>query len=66
LNKNFTNKKETKSKIQHLKNLNMKKLLYILILAITRMATISSCTEENVTPRTDNPPAGAGSAPKGS
>ncbi|MEK6780444.1 MAG: hypothetical protein AABY93_01980 [Bacteroidota bacterium] len=44
----------------------MKKLIYILILVVTSMATITSCTEENVTPRTDTPPAGSGSAPKGS
>ena len=42
---------------------NMKKLIYILILVVTSIATFSSCTEENVTPRTTG--SGSGSAAKG-
>ena len=44
----------------------MKKLIYTLILVVTSFATFTSCTEENVTPRTgDAPPAGSPSATKG-
>ncbi len=44
----------------------MKKLFYILLLVVTSFATFTSCTEENVSPRTgDAPPAGSGSATKG-
>lgn len=51
------------------KNLNlinlkyMKKLIYILILVVTSIATFSSCTEENVTPKTTG--GSNGSATKG-
>ena len=45
----------------------MKKLFYILLLVITSFATFTACTEENVTPRGGDAPAGGGgSAPKGS
>ena len=45
----------------------MKKLFYILLLVVTSFATFTSCTEENVSPRTSEYPAGGGgSAPKGS
>ena len=43
----------------------MKKFIYILILVITSIATFSSCTEENVTPRETSNGGGAGSATKG-
>lgn len=41
----------------------MKKLIYILILVVTSIATFSSCTEENVTPKTSG--GSNGSATKG-
>jgi hypothetical protein len=44
----------------------MKKLIYTLILVATSFLTFTSCTEENVTPRGGDAPAGGGaSATKG-
>jgi hypothetical protein len=43
----------------------MKKLIYILILVVTSIATFSSCTEENVTPRTTGNGGGSSAATKG-
>ena len=46
--------------------INMKKLFYVLILAITSFATFTSCTEENIKPRaSETPMGGVGSATKG-
>jgi hypothetical protein len=44
----------------------MKKLIYTLVLVVASFATFTSCTEENVTPRGGDAPAGGGgSATKG-
>ena len=44
----------------------MKKLFYILVLTIASIATFTSCTEENVTPRPTLSGGGGASVPKGS
>jgi len=43
----------------------MKKIIYIVLIAITTSLTIISCTEENVAPKTENG-GGVGSVDKGS
>jgi len=44
----------------------MKKILYVLLLVFVIGTSLTSCTEENVSPKTnETPPSGTGNDPKG-